>query len=221
MSTRTATAAAPRRAAAPRPRRARAARRRCAAGCAAPARGRRRRGRGRRLALAPWADEAVQEVDPAAAPRRHHPPAGRRQGPRPGADRRRHLRRVALPRPDVARRREGPDAADARHRGLHRPEVGRHRVRAGRPRHAAGQHRLRLLVPALPARPLRRPRGRSRSPPTTPGTATSTRWLADAAARRATSSGRDIPFPETRAYVGKVLDARDDYRREYADELGL
>jgi soluble lytic murein transglycosylase len=30
-----------------------------------------------------------------------------------------------------------------------------------------------------------------------------------------------IPFPETRAYVAKVLDAREDYRREYARELGL
>ena len=30
-----------------------------------------------------------------------------------------------------------------------------------------------------------------------------------------------IPFPETRAYVGKVLDARRAYRREYAKELGL
>jgi soluble lytic murein transglycosylase len=30
-----------------------------------------------------------------------------------------------------------------------------------------------------------------------------------------------IPFPETRDYVGKVLEARADYRREYARELGL
>ena len=30
-----------------------------------------------------------------------------------------------------------------------------------------------------------------------------------------------VPFPETRAYVGRVLDARDRYRREYRDELGL
>jgi soluble lytic murein transglycosylase len=32
---------------------------------------------------------------------------------------------------------------------------------------------------------------------------------------------RHIPFPETRDYVGRVLDARRAYRREYADELGL
>jgi len=30
-----------------------------------------------------------------------------------------------------------------------------------------------------------------------------------------------IPFPETRAYVTKVLGARRDYRREYRAELGL
>ena len=30
-----------------------------------------------------------------------------------------------------------------------------------------------------------------------------------------------IPFAETRHYVAKVLDARDDYRREYKRELGL
>ena len=31
----------------------------------------------------------------------------------------------------------------------------------------------------------------------------------------------EIPFPETRAYVVKVLDARRDYQREYPRELGL
>ncbi len=31
---------------------------------------------------------------------------------------------------------------------------------------------------------------------------------------------QDIPFPETRAYVRKVLDTRERYRRRYADELG-
>jgi soluble lytic murein transglycosylase len=32
---------------------------------------------------------------------------------------------------------------------------------------------------------------------------------------------KHIPFPETREYVQKVLDARRAYRREYAEELGL
>ncbi len=31
----------------------------------------------------------------------------------------------------------------------------------------------------------------------------------------------DIPFPETRAYVRRVLKAEGDYRREYESELGL
>jgi soluble lytic murein transglycosylase len=45
--------------------------------------------------------------------------------------------------------------------------------------------------------------------------------------RRAAERGEDfhvtkhIPFAETRDYVGKVLAARRDYRRQYARELGL
>ena len=93
-----------------------------------------------------------------AAPRGHHPPAGGRQGPGPVADRRRDLRRVALPRPDLDRGRQGPDADPALDGGLHRPQVGRHGLRAGRSRDPADQHRLRLLVPALPAAALPRQR---------------------------------------------------------------
>jgi soluble lytic murein transglycosylase len=47
------------------------------------------------------------------------------------------------------------------------------------------------------------------------------RWLADARMRGGRLDVADIPFPETRAYVERVLDARRDYRRTYADELGL
>lgn len=32
---------------------------------------------------------------------------------------------------------------------------------------------------------------------------------------------RDIPYPETRAYVERVLEAREQYRTRYRDELGL
>src|SRR5918994_1384030 len=39
-------------------------------------------------------------------------------------------------------------------------------------------------------------------------------WLADAAAGGRAFAVADIPYPETRGYVGKVLDARKDYRRE-------
>ena len=46
-------------------------------------------------------------------------------------------------------------------------------------------------------------------------------WLADAAASGRGFKVADIPYPETRAYVAKVLDARADYRHEYARELGL
>ncbi|HVL97011.1 MAG TPA: lytic transglycosylase domain-containing protein [Solirubrobacteraceae bacterium] len=46
-------------------------------------------------------------------------------------------------------------------------------------------------------------------------------WLRTAAARGETFTAARIPFPETRAYVKKVLQARAQYRREYARELGL
>ena len=47
------------------------------------------------------------------------------------------------------------------------------------------------------------------------------RWLADAQAGGRDLQVSDIPFPETRGYVSKVLRARDDYRRTYPSELGL
>ena len=47
-------------------------------------------------------------------------------------------------------------------------------------------------------------------------------WWREAADRGQNFNVADhIPFPETRAYVGKVLDARRAYRKEYASELGL
>src|SRR3954452_6789240 len=47
-------------------------------------------------------------------------------------------------------------------------------------------------------------------------------WAAVAAARGERFRVADhIPFPETRGYVKKVLAARQDSRRTYADELGL
>ena len=47
------------------------------------------------------------------------------------------------------------------------------------------------------------------------------RWVAEAGARGERLDVADIPFPETRAYVQRVLDARREYRRTYATELGL
>ncbi|HZO35721.1 MAG TPA: lytic transglycosylase domain-containing protein [Solirubrobacteraceae bacterium] len=46
------------------------------------------------------------------------------------------------------------------------------------------------------------------------------RWLESAGSPR-TLHPADIPFPETRTYVGRVEKAKRDYRKAYASELGL
>jgi soluble lytic murein transglycosylase len=45
-------------------------------------------------------------------------------------------------------------------------------------------------------------------------------WVAAARAHGKGFAMSDIPFPETRAYVQRVLQAQRDYRRIYATELG-
>jgi soluble lytic murein transglycosylase len=45
-------------------------------------------------------------------------------------------------------------------------------------------------------------------------------WVAAARAHGKRFAMSDIPFPETRAYVARVLQAQRDYRRIYATELG-
>lgn len=52
------------------------------------------------------------------------------------------------------------------------------------------------------------------------GEANVDRWEALARAAGHHLGLRDIPFPETRAYVQKVLGAQRDYRRTYPTELG-
>jgi len=52
------------------------------------------------------------------------------------------------------------------------------------------------------------------------GEANVNKWLARAHAAGTQFRVRDIPFPETRAYVAKVLQAQRDYRRTYATQLG-
>ncbi|MGI9185224.1 MAG: lytic transglycosylase domain-containing protein [Solirubrobacteraceae bacterium] len=52
------------------------------------------------------------------------------------------------------------------------------------------------------------------------GEANVNHWLAAAHADGSRFGVRDIPFPETRAYVARVLQARRDYRRAYASQLG-
>jgi soluble lytic murein transglycosylase len=46
------------------------------------------------------------------------------------------------------------------------------------------------------------------------------RWVAEARSRDRSLTIEAIPFGETREYVRKVLDARRDYRAQYAAELG-
>ncbi|MGI8714001.1 MAG: lytic transglycosylase domain-containing protein [Solirubrobacteraceae bacterium] len=45
-------------------------------------------------------------------------------------------------------------------------------------------------------------------------------WVADARAHGHQLSIAQIPFPETRAYVQRVLSARSEYRHKYASQLG-
>ena len=47
------------------------------------------------------------------------------------------------------------------------------------------------------------------------------KWVADAGGSDGFKTAAHIPFPETRAYVENVMDRRQDYRKKYADELGL
>src|SRR5262249_47646908 len=45
------------------------------------------------------------------------------------------------------------------------------------------------------------------------------RWVADARAHGHKLTVSEIPFPETRAYVTRVLSAQRKYRTKYADQL--
>jgi soluble lytic murein transglycosylase len=52
------------------------------------------------------------------------------------------------------------------------------------------------------------------------GEANVNKWLARAHADGTRFTIHGIPFPETRAYVAKVLEAQRNYRRTYASQLG-
>ena len=172
-------------------------------------------------AVAPWADNAVQEV---ALPLRHEDII-RQQASEKGLDpaliagviyAESHFRDQTSPAGAKGLMQLMPSD-----RGLHRPEVGRDRVRPGRPRHAAGEHRLRLVVPALPAEKYE---GREvlALAAYNAGEGKVDEWVAGASGRGERFRAADhIPFAETRHYVQKVLDARAEYRRTYARELGL
>ena len=46
-------------------------------------------------------------------------------------------------------------------------------------------------------------------------------WVADAGGGDDFEADEHIPFPETRAYVDNVLEREREYRKNYADDLGL
>jgi soluble lytic murein transglycosylase len=46
-------------------------------------------------------------------------------------------------------------------------------------------------------------------------------WVDDAGGEDSFDPAEDIPFPETRGYVHGVLQHEKDYRRHYAEELGI
>jgi soluble lytic murein transglycosylase len=46
-------------------------------------------------------------------------------------------------------------------------------------------------------------------------------WVERAGGPEGFDAARDVPFPETRAYVENVEERRGDYRDHYADDLGL
>jgi soluble lytic murein transglycosylase len=52
------------------------------------------------------------------------------------------------------------------------------------------------------------------------GLANVDRWVAKAGGPKAFDTVKDIPFPETRAYVRAVESKQKDYRDNYGDELG-
>jgi soluble lytic murein transglycosylase len=46
-------------------------------------------------------------------------------------------------------------------------------------------------------------------------------WVERAGGPESFDAARDVPFPETRAYVENVQERRSEYRDHYADDLGL
>jgi soluble lytic murein transglycosylase len=53
------------------------------------------------------------------------------------------------------------------------------------------------------------------------GLSNADRWVAKAGGPAGFDPGRDIPFPETSAYVANVLERREQYREHYSRDLGL
>ena len=141
------------------------------------------------------------------------PRAGAREAARPVADRRRDLRGVEVQRRDLVGRRARADAADAG-----RPPTSSPTDRAARAfttedlstpeiNIAYGSWYLRYLLDRYDGDELLALAAYNG------GMGNVDRWVAEARARGERLDVADIPFPETRAYVERVLDARRDYRR--------
>ena len=200
-----------------------------------PHHARARRPPGARVAARRWPSSAVGrrrdlpaaaprgEGDHApAAPRGHHPPAGPGQGARSRPHRRGDLRGVQVPRPDVARRARrascrsrrpprstsptGPGGTAFELKDLSTPQVNI----------SYGSFYLRYLLDRYGGNEMLALAAYNAGEGNVDRVARRRR-----AQRGAVRASRDIPFPETRAYVERVQDAQRDYRREYARELGL
>ena len=156
-----------------------------------------------------------------AAAQRHgdHPRTGGRQAPRPRADRRGDLRREQIRTAALLRGRAGPDADPARDRLLPRAALGRHALHRQRPRDAERSTSPTAATTCATCSTTTTATRCSRWPPTTAASRTSTAgWRRPRSGRQLTIEA--IPFPETREYVQRVLDAQR-YRGDYAHELGI
>ena len=128
------------------------------------------------------------------------------------------LRRDQVRAARLGCRRRRPDADHAPDRDVPRPPLGRDHVRSRRSggpqvNIAYGSYYLRYLLDeyhgsvtlALAAY--------------NGGESNVDRWVADARAHGRKLTVAAIPFPETRAYVSRVLHAQREYRRKYTSQL--
>ena len=156
----------------------------------------------------------------AAADRRErHPHAGGRQAPRPGADRRRDLRRDQVRSAPLIGRRGGVDADTPETAYFIAHLSGGSRFTASdlatpSVNVAYGSYYLRYLLNHYNGNEMLAVAAYNG------GLANVDSWVA-----RANAAGRPltvaaIPFGETRAYVQRVLDAQHAYRATYPRELG-
>ena len=135
-----------------------------------------------------------------------HSCAGQRKAPRPGADRSRDRRRVALRTATLERRCARADAAVAEHRRIPRAPLRRVRVQAGdlaapRVNIAYGSYYLRYLLDHYDGNEMLALAAYNG------GVGNVDDWVARERAQGRALTIEAIPYPETREYVRKVLEA--------------